>query len=216
MQSGWRQLKDCYLYGILDLAYVSREKAMDMARVMVKSGVDILQLRAKNVAEDEIERLATQLHPITADGEIALVINDHPRLAAKVQAEALHLGQDDGSLEDARAIVGSQMIIGRSTHSLQQARDAVEEGADYIGFGPLYATPTKAEYIPIGLNDITAVHEEVDLPIFCIGGIKADNLPAVLEKGARRVVIVSGILQAEDIPGYIKKVRQQLRPEHIK
>jgi thiamine-phosphate pyrophosphorylase len=101
-------------------------------------------------------------------------------------------------------------MIGKSTHSLPQAIAAASEDTDYLGFGPLFATPTKMDYPPIGLEDIRAVQEAVRKPVFCIGGIKLENLRTVLDAGARRVVIVSGILQAGDVTAYCRKVKAML------
>ena len=100
--------------------------------------------------------------------------------------------------------------IGKSTHTLSQATAAVAEGADYIGFGPLFATPTKPDYQPIGIDDIRRVHELVRLPIFCIGGIKLHNLPSVLAAGASRVVIVSGLLQSGDVAAATRTAKELL------
>jgi thiamine-phosphate pyrophosphorylase len=101
-------------------------------------------------------------------------------------------------------------MVGKSTHSVNQAIRAFDEGADYIGFGPIFATPTKPDYSPIGLDEIRKVHEAVRIPIFCIGGIKLENLPAVIVAGARRVVIVSGLLQAKDIASYARSAKKLL------
>jgi thiamine-phosphate pyrophosphorylase len=139
------------------------------------------------------------------------VINDHPQLAREIDAEGVHVGQEDISIAEARELAGSGRFVGRSTHSLEQARRAAEEGADYIGFGPLFATPTKPDYVPIGLSDIAVVHAAVQLPIFCIGGIKLENLPQVIAAGARRVVIVSGLLQASDVAQYARSACELLR-----
>jgi thiamine-phosphate pyrophosphorylase len=117
-------------------------------------------------------------------------------------ADGVHVGQDDLPVTRVREVVGPEAIVGLSTHSLDQATAAVALKPDYIGFGPLFATPTKPDYVPVGLEDIREVHARVDLPVFCIGGIKLENLETVLAAGARRVVIVSGILQASDVPGY--------------
>lgn len=187
------------LYGILDLGYVEIGRALEVAQSLIEGGVDLLQLRAKNQTADEIEELGNRLHELTQARGVPLVINDHPDLARKIGAEAVHVGQDDMSIAEAREIVGPGCAIGKSTHSLDQAIRAFYEGADYIGFGPLFATPTKPDYQPIGLDEIARVHDAVRIPIFCIGGIKLDNLPKVIEAGARRVVIVSGLLQAADI-----------------
>jgi len=198
------------LYGILDLGYVDAAKVVEVASALVAGGVDLLQLRAKDLSTDEIERLATELKMLTDQHGVPLVINDHPEIARAIGAAGVHLGQDDLPVSDARQIVGPDCAVGKSTHSIDQAIRAFYEGADYIGFGPLFATPTKPDYAPIGLDDIAKVHDAVRIPIFCIGGIKLDNLPKVIEAGARRVVIVSGLLQAKDISAYGRSAKDLL------
>jgi thiamine-phosphate pyrophosphorylase len=198
------------LYGILDLGYVEMGDARRIAEALVAGGVDLMQLRAKNHSTAEIEKIAGDLRAVTVENGVPLIINDHPLIARNVHADGVHLGQDDLPIAEARKIVGPECAIGRSTHSVDQAIRAFYEGADYIGFGPIFATPTKPDYPPIGLDDIARVHESVRIPIFCIGGIKLDNLPNVIEAGARRVVIVSGLLQAEDIAAYGRSVKELL------
>jgi thiamine-phosphate pyrophosphorylase len=141
---------------------------------------------------------------------VPLVINDFPEVAAAVGAEGVHVGQDDLNVDRAREVAGYRTVIGKSTHSIAQAMAAAVEDTDYLGFGPLFATPTKPNYPPIGLQDIRTVHEMVKKPIFCIGGVKLENVAQVLEAGAQRVVIVSGILQAPDIEAYCRKVKSLL------
>jgi thiamine-phosphate pyrophosphorylase len=198
------------LYGILDLSYVEMSETRRVAEALVAGGVDLLQLRAKNFSPAEIEKLAVELHPIAAERGVPLIINDHAQIARNVPAEGVHLGQDDLAIAEARRIVGPECAVGKSTHSIDQAIRAFSEGADYIGFGPIFATPTKPDYPPIGVEDIARVHESVRIPIFCIGGIKLDNLAKVIEAGARRVVIVSGLLQASDPAEYARSVKQML------
>jgi thiamine-phosphate pyrophosphorylase len=208
-----RALKDCRLYGIVDLGYVRPEAVELMTRALVEGGVDILQLRAKKLAPAAVETLARQMHPITRDGGVPLVINDHPNVAAAVGSEGVHIGQDDGAIAETRAMVGPSCFVGRSTHSLAQARAAMAEGADYIGFGPLYATGTKPDYTPIGLDDIAEVHRFATTPVFCIGGVNLQTLPAVLAAGAQRVVIVSALLLAPDVRASVRSMRTLLQPK---
>ena len=203
-------LADARLYGIVDLGYVPAGTASLAAKKLLEGGVDLLQLRAKGAPKSLVARLAEEIHALTRPLGVPLILNDYPELLREVPAEGAHVGQDDMSVAEARAAAGRPVIIGKSTHSLVQARAAVEEGADYIGFGPLFATPTKPGRPAIGLQDIAAVHEEVSLPIFCIGGIKNGNLLEVIAAGARRVVIVSGWLQAGDIPGAVRAARTAL------
>jgi len=198
------------LYGILDLGYVEIDRAPRIAEALIEGGVDLLQLRAKNHSTTEIEKLAAELHSVTAQRNVPLIINDHPEIARNVEAEGVHLGQDDLAISEARKIVGPQCAVGRSTHSVDQAIRAFYEGADYIGFGPIFATPTKPDYAPIGPAEIEKVQDAVRIPIFCIGGIKLDNLPKVIEAGARRVVIVSGLLQAKNIAAYARAATELL------
>jgi thiamine-phosphate pyrophosphorylase len=203
-------LSRCRLYAILDLGYVETSAAPEMVETLLRGGIDLIQLRAKNLSAEEIEKLAWELHSITTRHGVPLIINDHPEIARSVRAEGVHLGQDDMSIADARKIVGADCAVGKSTHSLDQAIRAFYEGADYIGFGPLFATPTKPDYQPIGLGEIYKVHDAVRIPIFCIGGINLDNLPKVIQAGAQRVVIVSGLLQATDTASYARAAKQLL------
>lgn len=181
-----------------------------MTRALVEGGVEVLQLRAKKSSASEVEDLARQMLPITRAGRIPLVINDHPEVAAAVGCEGIHVGQDDFGVAATRDIVGPSCFVGKSTHSLAQARVAMEEGADYIGFGPLYATGTKPDYVPIGLEDIAEVHSFATVPVFCIGGVNWGRLPEIIGAGARRVVVVSGFLLANDVRKEVRLLKETL------
>jgi thiamine-phosphate pyrophosphorylase len=206
-----RTLDDCHLYGIIDLGYVEKSNAVRVAEAMIKGGIDLVQLRGKKQSIDELVDLAEELHELTSRSSTPLIVNDHAEVASKVPVEGVHVGQEDDSIEVARRKAGRAVAVGKSTHSLEQAHAAQREGADYIGFGPIFATPTKPDYAPIGVSDIKRVHEEVSLPIFCIGGIKVDNLEQVIGAGARRVAIVSGLLKALDIANYAREAKHLLR-----
>jgi len=202
-----RSLGDARLYGIVDLGYLSADTAPVAAEKLLEGGGDILQLRGKNADKSVLAGLAEEIHALTEPLGVPLILNDYPELLRDVPAEGAHVGQDDLSVADARAAAGRPVIIGKSTHSLAQARAAAEEGADYIGFGPLFATPTKPGRPAIGLQDIAAAHADVKIPIFCIGGIKNENLAEVLSAGAQRIVIVSGWLKADDIAAAVASSR---------
>jgi len=208
-----RNLSDCRLYGILDLGYVGIDDAERVTKWMFDGDVDLIQLRAKEHSVEEIVDLAGKLHEVTSAAGVPLIVNDHAEVAAKVPVEGVHLGQDDDSLAHARKKAGRDVLVGKSTHSLEQAVEAEREGADYVGFGPIFATPTKPDYQPIGLTGIKRVHNEITVPTFCIGGIKIDNLGQVIAAGARRVAIVSGLLKAPDIAKYARACKALLNPE---
>jgi thiamine-phosphate pyrophosphorylase len=206
-------LSECRLYGILDLGYVRKSDATHAAEAMIKGGVDLIQLRGKDQSIEELVELAAELHELTARSFTPLIVNDHAEVASKVPVEGVHVGQDDDSIEVVRRKAGRALVVGKSTHSLGQARAAQREGADYIGFGPIFATPTKPDYRPIGLREINRVRLDVSLPIFCIGGIKIDNLEQVIAAGAHRIAIVSGLLKAPDIVEYARACKKLLTLE---
>jgi len=200
-----RRLRDCRLYGIIDLGHLpQRRDCSRVAEQMVVGGVDLIQLRGKGKSIEELVNVASQIHEITAPSSTPLIVNDHAEVAARVPVEGVHVGQEDDSVFLARQKGGRDLIVGKSTHSLAQAHAAQGEGADYIGFGPIFATPTKPDYKPIGLGDIRQVHLDVRVPIFCIGGINIDNLQQVIDAGAKRVVMVSALLKAHSLVDYAR------------
>ena len=203
-------LQRARLYGILDLGYVTPAEVQSMTESLCLGGVDLLQLRAKKLTLHEIEKLARLMLPITRAHGVPLIINDHLAIAAELGTEGVHVGQDDDAVAKARAVVGPGVFVGKSTHSLAQACAAKAEAADYIGFGPLYATGTKPDYVPIGIRDIAEVHRQVALPIFCIGGVNLPRLPEILAAGARRVVVVSALLLATDVPLHVREIKALL------
>jgi thiamine-phosphate pyrophosphorylase len=209
-QSNHNPLADAKLYSILDLGYVEPDDALDMAQQLLDGGVDMLQLRAKDQDPEELIPLAKKIHTLTRKAEVPFIINDHVDVAEAVKSEGVHLGQKDMPVGKARGILGPKILIGKSTHSSGQALDAVAEGADYIGFGPIFATPTKPNYIPIGIENLEWLHQTVHLPAFCIGGIKLENMKTLVKNGAQRVAMVSALLQAKKLPKYIADTKKIL------
>ncbi len=156
--------------------------------------------------------MGRQLVPLCRKCGCLFIVNDYPEIALSIGADGVHLGQDDGNLASARALLGKDAVIGRSTHSPEQALDACGEQADYIGFGPLFPTSTKPGRQAIGLEDIASVRQQLpeNFPVFCIGGINGNTLPSVLEAGANRVVIVSWLLTHSDITGTVGTLKKGL------
>lgn len=172
----------------------------EMTGRVLKSRVKWIQLRDKDRSRRAIYEEALRLRAITGENNAVLVINDHADIALAVNADGVHLGQDDLPLKEARRIMGGGKIIGISTHSLAQARDAEEGGADYIGFGPVFFTKTKEAGIPMGIEMLAEIKKAVGIPVVAIGGINLENLKAVLETGADAVAVASAIL-CGDIEG---------------
>jgi len=215
-----QRLATARLYAIVDTGYVDPERVPHITEQLVLGGVDLIQLRAKKLSLAAIAELGKKMRaiipaPAGYDAGVLFILNDHPGLVPEIGADGIHVGQDDLSVAIARAQAGGDIIVGKSTHSLNQAIAAEKEGADYIGVGPIYATPTKPDYVPVGPALISHVRDAVRVPQFCIGGINEQTLPEVLAAGARRVVIVSALLKSEDISAYCQKVREQLETGHL-
>ncbi len=202
-------LSQARLYAIVDFGYVAEGDVEKTTEALISGGADVIQLRAKGIAPEIIFSAAKKILPICKSSGIPFILNDFPEVAVELGADGVHIGQDDGSIADVRKLVGEEMIIGRSTHSLAQAKQALKDAADYIGFGPLFPTPTKAGRPAIGLEEVSQMEAEVGrhLPAFCIGGIKPENLPQVIAVGARRAVVVSHLLLAEDVASATKQMR---------
>ncbi|MCC5835301.1 MAG: thiamine phosphate synthase [Opitutales bacterium] len=189
------------LYGILDTGYVSPGDWRERAVALIEGGCDLLQVRAKKENSAQRQALLEAVLPLTKAADIPLIINDDVELAAHMPDVGLHVGQDDMDPREARRLLGPDALIGWSTHSREQARKAMELGdvLSYFAVGPLFATPTKPDYEPVGLDLARWVGEQrPQLPYFCIGGIKRSNLDEVLAIGVPNVVIVSDLLCADD------------------
>ena len=205
-------LSSCRLYGIADMGYTAEHQLISVTEKLLAGGLGILQLRAKNHDPEHIARMGSRLAPLCREYGCLFIINDYPEIALGTGADGVHLGQDDGELAPVRAMLGANAIIGRSTHSPEQALGAFRERADYIGFGPLFPTGTKPGRPAIGLEDIAGVRRQLpeEFPVFCIGGINGNTLPSVLEAGASRVVIVSWLLTHPDITETVAALRKRL------
>ena len=194
-------LRSAGLYGIVDFGYCEPSNAASVCEALCQGGVSIIQLRAKDFSEGDILSAAKELVPICQGNGVPFIVNDFADVAVTAGADGVHIGQDDGDLETAREIVGQGMIVGRSTHSLEQARKALADGFDYAGFGPLHPTPTKEGRPGIGLEHVATVEREIspEMPVFFIGGLTQATLPEVVSQGGSRAVVVSDILKADDI-----------------
>jgi len=203
-------LQSAQLYAILDTGYSDPADWPGLAAELIRGGVGILQIRAKHASEKDIIAWTAPVLTVTRAASIPLIINDHPHLVPLTGADGCHIGQDDGTVAEARKLAGPYALVGKSTHSLAQAHATQAEGPDYIGFGPIFATATKPDYVPIGPEAIRAMSQEIRLPAFCIGGIKKENAAHLVALGAGRLVIVSGLLQAPDPEVYAREVRAML------
>ncbi len=204
------RLETARLYAIVDTGYVALDRIPFVTEQLVAGGVDLIQLRAKKLALAQTAELGHRMREVIPSRGALFILNDHPELVAPTGADGIHVGQDDLSVAEARRLAGGEILVGKSTHSLAQAIAAEKEEADYIGVGPIFATPTKPDYVPVGPDLIAQVRAAVRVPQFCIGGVNEQTLPEVLAAGASRIVIVSALLQSGDIPAYCRRVRALL------
>lgn len=185
-------MKDYELYVIIDRELLGGRDIVDFAEKLVSSGIRIIQYRDKASPLENSLKLKKLSIPV-------LIINDYPEIAKEVDADGVHLGQQDMNIAEARAILGKDKIIGRSTHNLQQALEAQQQGADYIGIGPVFHTSTKKGAAPIGLDVVKEVVQQVTIPVVAIGGITEENFESVLATGVTRIAVASSALK-ENFP----------------
>jgi thiamine-phosphate pyrophosphorylase len=175
---------------------------VETARIVeaaLEGGANVIQLRKKTMPKGEQYAIALALRRLTLLHDALLIVNDHADIAIAADADGVHLGQDDLSPSVVRALPGFHgRLIGRSTHSLEQARVAIDEGADYIAVGPVFPTPTKAGRPAVGTGLVSEVAAIADRPFVAVGGIDHDNAPAVVEAGARAIAVVRAVYDAVD------------------
>ncbi|MCD4823276.1 MAG: thiamine phosphate synthase [Phycisphaerae bacterium] len=200
------------LYALLSSSLCDGQSLREVARAAINGGADAIQLREKNTPDDVFLAMAAELRELTDQTGKLLLINDRADIAALVGADGLHLGQHDLPVREARKLLRPGAIIGRSTHSIQQAREAINEGADYMAIGPMFATTNKKRP-PVGpgmLEEFAAAFKEIDLPLVAIGGINADNVAELLQRGAKCVAVCGAINCAEDPQAAAEEIKKQL------
>jgi len=168
-------------------------------RQALDAGVTFFQYRNKDGARKGVYEIALMLARIAANARARFIVNDHADIAAAVDADGVHLGQDDLPIEFARKLLGGEKLIGISTHSFEQAAAAEAAGADYIGFGPIFPTTTKDAGQARGIHTLSIIKRSVALPVLAIGGIKHSNVQEVVRSGADGVAVLSAILSAGNI-----------------
>lgn len=199
------------IYGITAEKFSRGRTNVDVARAMIRGGVSTLQYREKRPHKSHRQMLdeCRQIRSLTREAGVLFIVNDHPDIARLVGADGVHVGQDDLPVSAVRQLVGQDMLIGLSTHSPDQARQAQAEGADYIGVGPIFATQTKDDVCdPVGFDYLEWAVANVTLPFVAIGGIKRHNLSQVVSRGARTVCLVTEIVGAEDIEACVDDLKR--------
>lgn len=187
------------LYVIVDPEASRGRSEVEVARAALAGGAQVLQLRAKNKEKGLLLPLAVELKALCAQAGALFIVNDHPDLAMACGADAVHLGQKDLPVRVVRALVPLEMLVGCSANNPQEARQAQEEGADYVGVGAIFPTATKADTRPASLETIVQVKAAVSMPVVAIGGINQDNLAQVIAAGADAAAVISAVGGAPDM-----------------
>ena len=181
-----------------------------LVRAATAGGVQVVQVREKELPDQRLAALASALREPCERAGALLIVNDRPHVALAAGADGVHLGQDDMPVKEARRILGPDALIGVSTHDLDQVRQAVLDGASYVGVGPVHETPTKPGRPAVGIELVRYAAKHARRPFFAIGGLHAGNLTPVLEAGARRAVVLRAIAAASDTQAAARELRMLL------
>jgi thiamine-phosphate pyrophosphorylase len=178
---------------------------------LIAGGARVVQLRDKEASPGDLYRVALTFREMTTKAGMLLIVNDYVDIAMAVDADGVHLGQDDMPPEAVRTIA-PDLLIGVSTHSLDQALTAQAAGADYLNIGPIFPTSTKEVAVKVmGPAAVTDIGGKVGIPFTVMGGIKENNMDELLERGAKRLAVVTAVTEAEDISGTVRRMREKIR-----
>ena len=214
MQNGWKgavklrvNADAMTLYAVTDRTWVEDTTLMDQVKEALEGGITFLQLREKHLSKEEFIKEAREMKELSKEYKVPFVINDNIEVALAVDADGVHIGQDDMSVEEARKLLGEDKIIGVSAHNVEEAIKAQKGGADYLGVGAVCATSTKKDANVVSKEEIKKICHTVEIPVVAIGGIKKENIKTLEGTDVDGVAVVSAIFAAKDI----KKDTKQLR-----
>ena len=200
-------MKEFRLYAITGEEFHPGKELVDVMEQAILGGVDIVQLRDKKSSKIDVLKKARKLREVTKKHGVTFIVNDHIDVALAVGADGIHVGQDDLPLDEVRRIVGPDMVIGISTHQIDEAIQAEKGGADYIGVGPIFPTNSKEDVVdPVTTSYIQQIEAEISIPYVAIGGIKRHNLKQVMDAGAKRVCMITEIVEADDVKARCEEI----------
>lgn len=199
------------LYIITDQRISHGRSHLEVAEAAIAGGATIIQFRDKEMKDAETIEVCRKIHKLTNGKRIPFIINDRVEVAKAVDAEGVHLGQEDAPLSFARKVLGKDKIIGISVETVEEALKAAEEGADYLGVGPIYPTATKPDAgSALGIFRLKEIKDSVNIPVVAIGGINEDNLDEVLKAGADGVAVISAVVSSPDITEACRKLKNKI------
>ena len=194
------------LYAVTDRAWVGTKSLYEQVKEALENGVTCVQLREKELDESDFLKEAKQISTLCKEYKVPFIVNDNVNIAIACKADGIHIGQEDMELTNVRKLVGEDMIIGVSAHTVEEAIKAQEGGADYIGIGAVFATSTKTDVDVLSFETLRSICEAVDIPTVAIGGIKKDNICKLKGSGIDGVAVVSAIFAAKDIATATKEL----------
>ena len=201
------------LYGITGEAFSNGKSNLQCVENMIKAGIKIIQYREKDKPiRDKIDDIK-KIRELCRENKVLFIVNDHVDIAVLVDADGVHVGQEDMHPSDVRELIGPDKIIGLSTHSQEEGLASLKEDIDYIGVGPIFPTTTK-DRAAVGLEYLDFAVKNLDIPFVAIGGIKEHNMEKILEAGAKRICLVSEIIGAKDITQKIQKLNQIIEKKY--
>lgn len=198
------------LYAVTDQTFTGEKTLTAQIEEALSAGVTLLQLREKHMDKNKFLEEALMVRQITKHYKVPLIINDHVDIALKCGADGVHVGQDDLPPSQVRPLIGPDRILGVTAKSVNQAKKAFMDGADYLGCGAIFPSPTKKEAIPLSLEQLTDICRSVPIPVTAIGGITSENVSSLQGTGVAGAAVVSGIFGQEHIPTAVYRLKEQL------
>ncbi|MCK4224049.1 MAG: thiamine phosphate synthase [candidate division Zixibacteria bacterium] len=203
------------LYVIADKKICGDKNIEEVVSRAIDGGAEMIQYRDKESDYDDFLKIASKLKTLCKEKDIPFIVNDRVTVALKTDADGVHLGQEDLSIQEARGILGFEKIIGKSAKTIQQAKEAEDDGADYVGVGPIFDTPSKQIEKPIGVEIIRKAKDSLKIPFFPIGGINLNNLDQIIRAGGKRVAVISAVVLSDDVKSSAAKLLERLQYQDL-
>jgi thiamine-phosphate pyrophosphorylase len=204
------------LHVLTDIVLQTRFSHTQLTQLAIKGGADTIQFRQKSGSTREMIKLASEMKTLCADNEVAFIVNDRVDIAIAAEADGVHLGQDDFPIPLARRLLGEDVIIGGSAATMEEAQACFSEGADYVGFGPVYPTTSKEDAGPVSGGELLKkVVQSISLPIIAIGGVSVENVHEVMKAGAHGIAVISAVCCQEDPEQATRALDQVLQTSTI-
>ena len=204
------------LHVLTDIVLQTRFSHTQLTQLAIKGGADTIQFRQKSGSTREMIKVASEMKTLCADNEVAFIVNDRVDIAIAAEADGVHLGQDDFPIPLARRLLGEDVIIGGSAATMEEAQACLSEGADYVGFGPVYPTTSKEDAGPVsGAELLKKVVQSISLPIIAIGGVSVENVHEVMKAGAHGIAVISTVCCQEDPEQATRALDQALQASSI-